>query len=376
METVSSSKPKNSRRFVWTLFKYNFDTDPVGDQLFTTLPDGVRFVIWQHEKCPTTGRDHLQGYLRLENSGKFGTVKKILKNNSAYVAAAKYPEHCSENYCSKEATHVAGPWQFGTPLQEGDKAGARLDLRSMLEMKKAGTFDPLNNTEHGALYVKHHSGLAALDALRAASEHTIRDDVKVMVIVGQTAIGKTQFVYDAESIMFPSAPWPYEVKFPKASHAQFYIGYQDQLAILLDDFKDTQVDLHYLLRVLDKFPFSVRTGTTLMLPAKWRRVYILSNIPPDQWYLWEDGPSRAALMRRISLTYSCTTREELKDVWTNQIGLPPHPRWSTQVLETQIPAGLTGTGSDLQQDPMDGPTQPDGHVLAGDSQDCPLVLDD
>jgi len=80
------------------------------------LPNGVRFVIWQKERCPVSGRFHVQGYLRLSNSTTLGGVKRILASDTAHVTMANGTEQQNIDYCSKDASKVEGPW-CASPIQ-------------------------------------------------------------------------------------------------------------------------------------------------------------------------------------------------------------------------------------------------------------------
>jgi len=57
----------------------------------------------------------------------------------------------------------------------------------------------------------------------------------------------------------------------------------------------------HILRWFDRYPVIVEVkGSSVVLSAK--KVWITSNLSPDQWYPNLDVVTRAALMRRLTIT--------------------------------------------------------------------------
>lgn len=83
-------------------------------------------AVFQLEQCPTTGRFHFQGCLKLSSPRTLDWVIKFFEK-LCHVNCG----HCdgswesNEKYCSKEATRVFGPWEFGDPPAT---QGQRTDL--------------------------------------------------------------------------------------------------------------------------------------------------------------------------------------------------------------------------------------------------------
>ena len=117
-------------------------------------------------------------------------------------------------------------------------------------------------------------------------------ETRVHVYWGKTGTGKTRFVMN--QIMDSSFWSPYDYK--------WFCGYEGQKIVLLDDYRG-EYKLQMLLKLLDRYPMQVPTkgGHTEWLPTK---VYITSNIHPNEWYPDADRYSVAALFRRLHLIQS------------------------------------------------------------------------
>jgi len=78
---------------------------------------------------------------------------------------------------------------------------------------------------------------------------------------------------------------------------QWWDGYDNQDAVLFDDFRGDFCTFHYLLRVLDRYPMRVEVkGSSREFNSK--RIYITSCYPPTEIYNKSDEDVKQ-LIRRI-----------------------------------------------------------------------------
>lgn len=107
---------------------------------------------------------------------------------------------------------------------------------------------------------------------------------------GPTGTGKTRVVYkmfpDVFSLLDETGKW--------------FDGYMGHENALFDDFDGASIGITYLLKLADRYPFRVQIkgGTVNWRP---RRLFITSNINPDQWYASANKASIGALFRRIDV---------------------------------------------------------------------------
>lgn len=87
-----------------------------------TIPDGATesgerldYAVFQEERCPTTGRIHIQGYLHRNLDATLSAWKRIIGADRVHIARARGDAQANRTYCTKEASRLRGPWEFGTP---------------------------------------------------------------------------------------------------------------------------------------------------------------------------------------------------------------------------------------------------------------------
>lgn len=89
----------------------------------------ITFVIGQLERCPTTGRPHIQAYLKCEKL-TFNTIKKVLPP-TAHIEVSRSSPQANVNYVTKSKTRMSPHVYVGEPPKG---AGHRTDLEAVYEM--------------------------------------------------------------------------------------------------------------------------------------------------------------------------------------------------------------------------------------------------
>lgn len=80
-----------------------------------------KYIVWQEEKAPTTGKLHLDCHVV---TAKRGSVRWFLKtiavwlDGHPHIEIARSPG-ASMNYSMKEETRIQGPWMWGVPPKAG-----------------------------------------------------------------------------------------------------------------------------------------------------------------------------------------------------------------------------------------------------------------
>lgn len=87
--------------------------------------------------------------------------------------------------------------------------------------------------------------------------------------------------------------------YPKDPRSKFWYGYQGQTNVIIDEFRGG-IDISHILRWLDRYPVMVEVkGSSRVLKAE--KVWITSNLHPEQWYPDLDRESYRALERRLKI---------------------------------------------------------------------------
>lgn len=89
---------EKSTRWTFTAYKDQFD-------MFVTKPELVVQWKWNHEMCPTTQREHYQGWMRMSRQVRFAQVQKMFPGVHLEI-----PRNWAAvlNYCQKSATRIEG----------------------------------------------------------------------------------------------------------------------------------------------------------------------------------------------------------------------------------------------------------------------------
>lgn len=281
-ETETTVSPATRSR-AWLMTRYEGHGDL---SLPTDLVDPtMRYFTCQQERCPTTGRLHLQGF------GYWKTPKSLRQVTSVWPCDArpvKPPIGRALAYCQKEDTRVLGPVEFGEPPQQG----RRSDLASFAEAARQGKRKRNLLEEFPGVIAKYPRFYEDIVALTRPP----REPPNVVLLVGRPGTGKSTFARDMVH------PLDYWVK-PKGG-GTWFDGYDGQPVALLDDFTGKGITCHFLLELLDRWAVRVpvKGSYTWFNP---KHVIITSNCHPSLWYRWDEEVEghRQALYRRIHVVY-------------------------------------------------------------------------
>ena len=255
------------------------------------IPDErVRYLCGQVERCPTTGREHVQAFVRFFAQQRLTALRNLFGNGRYEIRRADTPEEARE-YTKKEDTRVCAWREAGEWIST---AGQRTDLQRARQMIQGGAClnDLFREEETFETAVRYHRGLqAAVQALHLPMQ---RDEVHVTVFHGPAGTGKTSAVRQLEEEAF----WPMPPNCDGG--AQWFDGYEGQQAVVFDDYSG-EMPWGMLLRLLDRYPMRVPTKHG-SVPWQATRIYLTSNVPPASWH---PGKYFEPLSRRIHRQVLC-----------------------------------------------------------------------
>lgn len=238
----------------------------------------AKYAIWQTECAPTTGQLHVQAAVRFTDPIRMGAVKTLFPG--AHLEVAIKWETLKE-YCKKEDTRVAGPWEHG----RDDGQGRRSDLAEVGGMVVDGKSDAEIALLHPSVFVRYHKGLAAL---RMATRKPQAGPRRCALFVGRTGTGKTRLVFDSVSDVYTV----FDIKTP------WFDGYCGESTVLFDECGPGMFCMNQLKRWTDRYPerVPVKGGC-----ASWdaKCVILTSNTDLEDWYPNISKVDLAALKRRI-----------------------------------------------------------------------------
>ena len=141
---------------------------------------------------------------------------------------------------------------------------------------------------------------------------------RVIVLYGDTGVGKTRSVFRAHDI---HSIYTLE---KVGGHELWFDGYTNQEVLLIDDFYGW-VKYHCLLRLLDGYPMKLPVKCSFVYKA-WKYVYITSNKKPEDWYAAEFHPYEP-LRRRFDRILEVNDHTRLLK-WQNPVPWYPATHWN------------------------------------------------
>lgn len=272
--------PGGNRAKHWRFTQFDTSRIPSYDQSI------FDYLVYQKERCPSTNRDHYQGYFALVTKKSLVALKKIPFLVGANLGVCNGTPAQNRAYCTKEDTRIEGPWEFGE-LPRGQ--GNRTDLEAVADDIKAGANAKKICEDHMTTYIKYHAGIekAIYRSTKVQSTPPI-----VMCFYGPSNVGKS---YTAKN-MFGS----YFLVTPKKGDPWFD-GYQGEDVLLIDEYEG-HWDIAFLKVFLDdrKCQLPVKHGFTWNTS---KYIILTSNVPPLQWYPTINSVQQHALMRRLVHLY-------------------------------------------------------------------------
>lgn len=243
----------------------------------------LRYMVYQREKCPETGRKHYQGYLESKDKVSLRDLKAQEAFAGAHFEARKGTREQARDYCMKEESRRKGPWEYGDWITG---AGSRTDLNEVKAViQKMTRFDELALAEqYFPQWVKYYRAFHRYYDLKLAKALKTWDFTKTVTVYwGEPGTGKTRRVYEEEP----------NVAVIRCDNG-FWSPYNGQEAVLFDDFDGGWCKRNSFLQMTDRYQCQInqKGGTAWWWP---KRIYITSNAHPRDWY----NHAPAAVVRRM-----------------------------------------------------------------------------
>ncbi len=275
-------------RFVFTINGTPTQLDHDMSCLKTLTP---KWLIAARETCPTTQRKHIQGACILGKQLAFTSLKNMPGFTRAHIEVMKGTPAQSREYCTKEDKE---PYEYGTMPQQGK----RNDLHDAIAILKEGTsirdLILTSDLPTVATYVRYPKGLTTVSqAFRERQGHI---QPFVLWLHGSTGVGKTRCALElAEFLGCSSDVWV------SNASLQWFDGYDGQRVAVLDDYRTNHCKFSTILRLLDRYRFSVPFKGGFVL---WQPLLIIITTPKSARAMWNLRTEEdiAQLERRITIS--------------------------------------------------------------------------
>lgn len=250
-----------------------YDVSDRSRERLLALP--CRFVVFQLEKCPRTGREHFQGFIQLERQMRFNAVKQLLPG--CHLERRRGTPEQAAAYCRKAESRMSGPWEAGAMEQ-----GKRNDLIACRDAILLGKRGRDLWDDNFTCMAKYHRAMDRYISLCSAPRSW---KTQVHVYWGDAGSGKSRRAFE-------TAPGAYV-----HDGSVWFDGYQDHEDVIIDDYTGS-IALDVFLKLLDRYPMQVpvKGGYVNWVP---RRIFITSNLQPVEWYPKATEQQHAAIRRRL-----------------------------------------------------------------------------
>lgn len=213
-----------------------------------------KYIVFGKE-IGASGTPHLQGFITWKKPMRLSAVRKLCGRAHWEIARS---EDAAANYCMKENYEII----------DKRTQGSRTDLENAIDLIKQKGLKKMKE-DFPKEYIRYHNGMEKF-ALSLQKPRDFKPVVKW--IHGPTGTGKTRSVVDIENDLWISS-----------SDLRWWDGYENQEAVLFDDFRADMCRFRWLLRLLDRYPCKVEVkGGFREFNSK--RIYITSCKHPNDVY--------------------------------------------------------------------------------------------
>lgn len=246
------------------------------------LKDKCRYFVCQLEECPTTKKQHFQGYVYVDGQFRINTVKSWIQG--AHWEIAKGSPEQNKEYCTKSKSQVAGPWEFG----EFPRAGKRNDLVKLYEITKETKSVKTALEAMPAPTIRYFRAVEKIAAMYQDKRDWAMD---VRIFIGAPGAGKSREA--RELCKREGVDW-----YTKANH-KWWDGYVGQHTVIWDDFDGTAMTIQFALQLLDRYDLGIEVkGDIVQFRSK--RIIFTTNLKVEDWWPTAQGIHMDAIKRRIT----------------------------------------------------------------------------
>lgn len=270
-EIVRLNSIKSSKAAFWILTIPAENWTPTG-----VLHDSILYIRGQKE-IGEKGFVHWQVVAHFKTQVRFAHVKKIFPPQT-HIEPTR--SSAANEYVWKEDSAVEDTkFEFGRkPMNRNCKK----DWEAIYESAAAGQFDDIPAD------VKVHC-YNNLSKIRIDNVKPSSMEREVVVYWGKTGVGKSRRAWD-------EAGWD---AYPKSPTTKFWMGYQNQPHVVIDEFRG-QLDIAHVLTWFDRYPVIVESKGG-GFPLKATKLWITSNLHPINWYPNLDTDTLDAFLRRLTI---------------------------------------------------------------------------
>lgn len=249
---------------LWCFTNYNLEFNY--QVILDNSENGIRYIAYSNETCPSTGRPHHQGFIYFHQPKQsYKKINKLLGGANCRPCRGNLEQN--ETYCSKSNVLI----EFGDKPSQGERKDLNMlkddILNNVITSEEIMCVNPM-------LYHKYGRTMDKLEdvALRKKYRSWMTSGYWYY---GETGCGKSEHVFRDFN---PSTHYV----FPNDNG--WWDGYKGQEIVIFDDFRGNTIAYAELLRLCDKYPLCVKRRGREPVPFLAKRIIITSSLHPSCIY--------------------------------------------------------------------------------------------
>lgn len=322
---AATTSKTRSRGWCFTMYRTD---EPVFNESTMT------YMVYQREKCPSTGREHWQGYVHFKSQKTMAPVKTALNDQTVHLEKANGTPEENRAYCTKDDTRLPGT----TPTEHGimPQPGKRNDLIAVANAINDGMDDRKLCKEFPESMIKYGKGIQTYRQIMQ-SKGPRKKKTWVAYISGPAGCGKSMTVNE----LYPDA-------YPKDGRTKWWDNYYCQDVVNMDDFygidkSGNGLPLSKMLNIMDRYPVLVEPKGRTAVDFNSDALFITSNVPPEDLYKHLTYEWLTTFRRRIDFEYRYVGDDYDVSIYTA-------PGWYARTFNgSGVPASWTYVGKDQEQ---------------------------
>lgn len=227
----------------------------------------IKYSIYQREKCPSTGRLHLQCYVEFDKQLGIKYIQdNIFLGNKVHLESrqAKTPQQAAD-YCRKKDSSCGDPIEYGVI----SAPGTRSDIRTIIQHVASGGDISTALEDHDFpidTYVRNYRFFENAHLVLRNQPRNFKS--KVIYLWGPTGTGKSRMAYEAGA------------KDVTISSSGFIMGYEHDDIVVFDDIEPGTFTRAQALKLFDRHPCTVNVKGMSNVQWNPKVIYLTSNFSP------------------------------------------------------------------------------------------------
>jgi len=328
----SGAMSRGARCYVATVFADGSE-EPLRLLDPSTWPH-VTFFVYQRELCPRTAREHFQCYMELDGAVRFSSLQSSCEGlETAHFESRKGTQIQAIAYAVKpdvykgctlfidDATRIEGPWWFGEPKHQGQRA----DLITIQREIREGVSNKRIADEFFPEWVRFGKSFKEYKRLS-----TRQRDFKTITILicGPSGLGKSRFGHllsrylaqegRCDELKFPELRYDKDINpvvrgislsddssmpyvLPE-KHTGFWADdYDSESVFFIDEFGGHRCTPTFFNGLADRYPFVVPVHGSAGHQMVARYLVICTNYAPKYWWKNRNADQLRQTTRRIDV---------------------------------------------------------------------------